>query len=106
MTLFDNIQKALRNNAGIDLQKNRRMPTHWRVIKEEKVSGDKGTVIVRESVYPDTFSGYAAGKGEQTTGGYMGLGNRNLGVEIEVEVLGSGEYGSDRVWQDVSFTRQ
>jgi len=81
---FDAVQKSLRQFAGITLDKNRRIPSNWVIIKEEMVTGDKSTFIVRMGVFPDTVSGFSKGQGQQTTGGYMGAGNKNLGVEIEV----------------------
>lgn len=103
---FDAVQKSLRQFAGINLDKNRRIPSNWVIVKEEMVTGDKSNFIVRMGVFPDTFSGFSKGKGQQTTGGYMGAGNKNLGVEIEVEDIGTGEYGSDRTFSDISFDRQ
>lgn len=103
---FDAVQKSLRQFAGINLDKSRRIPSNWVVVKEEIVTGDKGNFIVRMGVFPDTFSGFAKGRGQQTTGGYMGAGNKNLGIEIEVEDTNTGEYGSDRTFSDISFDRQ
>jgi len=103
---FDAVQKSLRQFAGINLEKNRRIPSNWVIIKEDIVSGDKGNFIIRMGVFPETFSGFSKGKGQQTTGGYMGAGNKNLGIEIEVEDLSTGEYGSDRTFSDISFDRQ
>ena len=103
---FDAVQKSLRQSAGIDLTKSRRIPSNWVVVKEEIVSGDETNFIVRMGVYPDTFTGFSKGRGQQTSGGYMGLGNKNLGIEIEVEDMTTGEFGSDRTFEDVSFERQ
>jgi len=103
---WDAVQKSLRQFAGINLEKNRRIPSNWVIIKEEMVTGDKSIFIVKMGVFPETFSGFAKGRGEQTSGGYMGAGNKNLGVEIEVEDLSTGEYGSDRTFSDISFDRQ
>ena len=103
---FNAVQKSLRQFAGINLDKNRRIPSNWVVVKEEIVSGDKGNFIVRMGVFPETFSGFAKGQGQQTSGGYMGTGNKNLGIEIEVEDMNTGEYGSDRTFSDISFDRQ
>ena len=63
---FDAVQKSLRQFAGINLDKNRRIPSNWVIVKEEMVTGDKSTFIVRMGVFPDTFSGFAKGKGQQT----------------------------------------
>jgi hypothetical protein len=103
---FDAVQKSLRQFAGINLEKNRRIPSNWVIIKEDMVSGDNSTFIVRMGVFPETFGGFAKGRGQQTSGGYMGAGNKNLGIEIEVEDLSTGEYGSDRAFNDISFDRQ
>ena len=103
---FDAVQKSLRQFAGINLDKNRKIPSNWVVVKEEIVSGDKGNFIIRMGVFPETFGGFAKGRGQQTSGGYMGAGNKNLGIEIEVEDLSTGEYGSDRTFSDISFDRQ
>jgi len=103
---FDAVQKSLRQFAGINLDKNRRIPSNWVIIKEEMVTGDKSIFVVKLGVFPETFSGFSKGRGQQTSGGYMGAGNKNLGVEIEVEDLSTGEYGSDRTFSDISFDRQ
>ena len=103
---WDAVQKSLRQFAGINLDKNRRIPSNWVVIKEEMVSGDNSTYMIRMAVYPETFTGYSKGKGQQSSGGYMGAGNKNLGIEIEVEDLSTGEYGSDRTFSDIPFDRQ
>jgi hypothetical protein len=103
---WDAVQKSLRQFAGINLDKNRKIPSNWIVIKEEMVTGDNTTFIVRMAVFPDTFTGYSQGKGQQTTGGYMGGGNKNLGIEIEVEDMGTGQFGSDRTFSDIPFDRQ
>ena len=100
------VQKSLRQFAGINLDKNRRIPSNWVVVKEEMITGDNSVFMVRMAVYPDTFSGFSKGKGQQSAGGYMGAGNKNLGIEIEVEDLGTGEYGSDRTFSDIPFDRQ
>tara|TARA_R110002012_G_scaffold75574_5_gene190933 strand:- start:9392 stop:10333 length:942 start_codon:yes stop_codon:yes gene_type:complete len=106
MSDFTDVQKSLRQFAGIDLAKNRRIPSNWVILKEQIVTGDDTTYIVKQGVFPEAFSGYAKGIGEQTSSGYMGLGNRNLGMEIEVEDLNTGEYGADRVWENISYDRQ
>jgi hypothetical protein len=103
---WDAVQKSLRQFAGINLDKNRKIPSNWIVIKEEMVTGDNTTFIVRMAVFPDTFTGFSQGKGQQTTGGYMGGGNKNLGIEIEVEDMGTGQFGSDRTFSDIPFDRQ
>ena len=36
----------------------------------------------------------------------MGAGNKNLGIEIEVQDMTTGEIGSDRTFSDISFDRQ
>ena len=43
---FDAVQKSLRQFAGINLDKNRRIPSNWVIIKEEMVTGDKSTFMV------------------------------------------------------------
>ena len=106
MSNFSAIQRSLRKFGGVSLVKNRPIPDNWVVVNEQTVSGDKGTVVVRQAVFPDTFTGFSQGKGQQTTGGYLGAGNRNLGVEIEVRDVVTGELGSDRVWENVSYSRQ
>ena len=103
---WDAIQKSLRQFAGVNLDKNRRIPSNWVIVKEEILTGDKGNFVVRMAVYPETFTGFAKGKGQQSAGGFMGAGTKNLGVEIEVEDLTTGEYGSDRTFSDISFDRQ
>ena len=103
---FDDVQKSLRQFAGINLDKNRRIPSNWIIVKEEMVTGDKGNFMIRMGVFPETFSGFAKGMGQQSAGGYMGAGNKNLGIEIEVEDMTTGEYGSDRTFSDISFDRQ
>ena len=103
---WDAVQKSLRQFAGINLDKNRRIPSNWVVIKEEMVSGDNQNYMVRMAVFPETFSGFSKGRGQQTSGGYMGAGNKNLGIEIEVENMATGEYGSDRTFSDIPFDRQ
>tara|TARA_R110002012_G_scaffold243131_1_gene417726 strand:- start:1496 stop:2353 length:858 start_codon:yes stop_codon:yes gene_type:complete len=106
MTSYSDVKKALRKFAGVDLTNNRAIPDNWVVVKEETVTGDKDKFVIRQAVFPDTFTGYAKGMGEQTTGGYLGAGNRNLGIEIEVRDINTGEYGSDRVWENVDYSRQ
>jgi hypothetical protein len=103
---FNSVRLSLRKFAGINLEKGRSIPDNWVVVKEETVSGPKGTFLIRQAVYPDTFTGFAKGMGEQTTGGYLGAGNRNLGIEVEVRELSTGDFGSDRVWENVSYSRQ
>jgi len=82
MSNFTKIQNSLRQFAGIDIVKNRRIPPNWVVINEQIVTGDKTTIIVKQGIFPEAVSGYAKGIGEQTSSGYMGLGNRNLGMEV------------------------
>ena len=106
MSDFNDIQKSLRQFAGVNLTKHRRIPSNWVIIKEQIVTGENATFIIRQGIFPEAFSGYAKGIGEQTSSGYMGLGNRNLGMEVEIEDLTTGEYGSDRVWENVSHDRQ
>ena len=100
------VQKSLRQFAGINLDKNRTIPPTWVVIKEEIVTGDENNFLVRMAVFPETFSGFAKGKGQQSAGGYMGAGNKNLGIEIEVQDMTTGEIGSDRTFSDIPFDRQ
>ena len=106
MSSYSDVKKSLRKFAGVDLTNNRTIPANWVVVKEETVTGDGDTFIIRQAVFPDTFTGYSKGMGEQTTGGYLGAGNRNLGIEIEVKDMNTGEYGSDRVWENVDYSRQ
>jgi len=94
------VQKSLRQFAGINLDKNRKIPSNWVVIKEEMVTGDNSNFMVRMAVFPETFTGFAKGKGQQ------GANSKNLGIEIEVEDVGTGEYGSDRTFTDIPFDRQ
>ena len=49
---WDAVQKSLRQFAGINLDKNRKIPSNWVVVKEEIVSGDKGNFIIRMGVFP------------------------------------------------------
>ena len=100
------VQKSLRQFAGINLDKNRTIPSNWVVVKEEMVTGDNSNFLVRMAVFPETFSGFAKGKGQQSAGGYMGAGNKNLGIEIEVQDMTTGEIGSDRTFSDIPFDRQ
>ena len=95
------VQKSLRQFAGINLDKNRKIPSNWVVVKEEMVIGDNSTFIVRMAVFPETFTGFSKGIGQQN----KSVG-KNLGIEIEVEDMGTGEYGSDRTFADISFDRQ
>jgi hypothetical protein len=95
------VQKSLRQFAGINLDKNRKIPSNWVVVKEEMVIGDNSTFIVRMAVFPETFTGFSKGIGQQN----KSVG-KNLGIEIEVEDIGTGEYGSDRTFSDISFDRQ
>ncbi len=95
------VQKSLRQFAGINLDKNRKIPSNWVVVKEEMVIGDNSTFIVRMAVYPESFTGFSKGIGQQN----KSVG-KNLGIEIEVEDIGTGEYGSDRTFSDISFDRQ
>ena len=53
------IQKSLRQFGGINLDKNRRIPSNWVIIKEEILTGDKGNFAVRMAVFPETFTGFA-----------------------------------------------
>ena len=53
------------------------------------------------AVFPETFTGFSKGIGQQN----KSVG-KNLGIEIEVEDIGTGEYGSDRTFSDISFDRQ
>ena len=106
MSSYSDVKKSLRKFAGVDLTNNRTIPANWVVVKEETVTGDGDTFIIRQAVFPDTFTGYSKGMGEQTTGGYLGAGNRNLGIEIEVKDMNTREYGSDRVWENVDYSRQ
>lgn len=103
---WDAVQKSLRQFAGINLDKNRRIPSNWVIVKEEILTGEKGNFVVRMAVFPETFTGFAKGKGQQSAGGFMGAGSKNLGIEIEVEDLSTGEIGSDRTFGDISFDRQ
>jgi len=103
---WDSVQKSLRQFAGVNLDKNRRIPSNWVVVKEEMITGDNTVFVARMAVFPETFTGFAKGKGQQSAGGFMGAGTKNLGVEIEVEDLSTGEYGSDRTFSDISFDRQ
>ena len=95
------VQKSLRQFAGINLDKNRKIPSNWVVVKEEMVIGDNSTFIVRMAVFPETFTGFSKGIGQQN----KSVG-KNLCIEIEVEDIGTGEYGSDRTFSDISFDRQ
>lgn len=106
MSDFNRVVQSLRQFGGINIEKGRTIPDNWVVVKEETVTGDNTTFLVRQAVYPDTFTGFAKGMGEQTTGGYLGTGNRNLGLEIEIRDNTTGEIGSDRVWENVSYSRQ
>ena len=63
----------------------------------------KAILLSEWAVFPETFSGFAKGKGQQTAGDYMGAGNKNLGIEIEVQDMTTGEIGSDRTFSDISF---
>ncbi len=103
---WDSVQKSLRQFAGVNLDKNRRIPSNWVIVKEEILTGEKGNFVVRMAVFPETFTGFAKGKGQQSAGGFMGAGSKNLGIEIEVEDLSTGEIGSDRTFGDISFDRQ
>lgn len=103
---WDAVQKSLRQFGGINLDKNRRSPTNWVMVKEEIITGDKGVFAVRMSVFPETFTGFSKGRGQQSAGGFMGAGSKNLGIEIEVEDLTTGEIGSDRTFSDITFDRQ
>ena len=103
---WDSVQKSLRQFAGVNLDKNRRIPSNWVIVKEEILTGEKGSCAVRIAVFPETFTGFAKGKGQQSAGGFMGAGTKNLGIEIEVEDLSTGEIGSDRTFGDISFDRQ
>ena len=51
------VQKSLRQFAGINLDKNRTIPSNWVVVKEEMVTGDNSNFLVRMAVFPETFSG-------------------------------------------------
>ena len=103
---WDAVQKSLRQFAGINLDKNRTIPPNWVVIQEEMITGDENNFLVRMAVFPKTFSGFSKGRGQQSAGGYMGGGNKNLGIEIEVQDMKTGEIGSDRTFSDISFDRQ
>ena len=84
---WDSVQKSLRQFAGVNLDKNRRIPSNWVVVKEEMITGDNTVFVARMAVFPETFTGFAKGKGQQSAGGFMGAGAKNLGIEIEVEDL-------------------
>jgi len=103
---YPDVKKSLRQFAGISLDDNRRIPPNWVIIREEIVTGDKSNFIVRLGVFPETFTGFSKGKGQQSASGYMGSGTRNLGVEIEIEELETGKIGSDRTFEDITFERQ
>jgi hypothetical protein len=106
MSEYSQVKKSLRQFAGISLDDNRAIPSNWVVIREEVVAGSPHSFLVRLAVFPETFSGFAKGKGQQSAGGYLGTGTRNLGIEIEVEELGTRKRGSDRTFEDISFERQ
>ena len=61
---WDAVQKSLRQFGGINLDKNRRSPANWVMVKEEIITGDKGVFAVRMSVFPETFTGFSKGKGQ------------------------------------------
>ena len=103
MSEYSNVKKSLRQFAGISLDDNRVIPSNWVIIREEVVAGSPHSFLVRLAVFPETFSGFAKGKGQQSSSGYLGTGSRNLGIEIEVEDLGTGKRGSDRTFEDISF---
>ena len=76
---WDSVQKSLRQFAGVNLDKNRRIPSNWVVVKEEMITGDNTVFVARMAVFPETFTGFAKGKGQQSAGGFMGAGTKNLG---------------------------
>lgn len=106
MGKFNAVKQSLRKFGGLNLERGRSIPDNWVVVREETVTGNGSTFLIRQAVYPDTFTGFSKGMGQQTTGGYMGAGNRNLGIEVEVRELETGDFGSDRVWENVSYSRQ
>lgn len=65
MGKFNSVRLSLRKFAGINLEKGRSIPDNWVVVKEETVSGPKGTFVIRQAVYPDTFTGFAKGMGSK-----------------------------------------
>jgi len=106
MSEYSKVKKSLRQFAGINLDDGRTIPSNWVIIREEIVSGDNSNFKVSLAVFPETFSGFAKGKGQQSSGGYLGTGTKNLGVEIQVEELGTTNVGSDRTFEDITFERQ
>lgn len=106
MSEYQRVKKSLRQFAGINLDDGRTIPSNWVTIREEIVSGDNSNFKVTMGVFPETFSGFAKGRGQQSSGGYLGTGTKNLGVEIQVEELGTKNRGSDRTFEDITFERQ
>jgi hypothetical protein len=106
MSEYNRVKKSLRQFAGINLDDGRTIPSNWVVVREEIVNGDTSNFKVSMAVFPETFSGFAKGKGQQSSGGYLGTGTKNLGIEIQVEELGTSFVGSDRTFEDITFERQ
>jgi hypothetical protein len=103
---YQQVKKSLRQFAGINLDNGRTIPSNWVIIRDEIVSGDNSNFKVSLGVFPETFSGFAKGKGQQSSGGYLGTGTKNLGVEIQIEELGTMNVGSDRTFENITFERQ
>jgi len=52
---WDSVQKSLRQFAGVNLDKNRRIPSNWVIVKEEILTGEKGNFVVRMAVFGQNF---------------------------------------------------
>ena len=103
---YQQVKKSLRQFAGINLDNGRTIPSNWVIIRDEIVSGDNSNFKVSLGVFPETFSGFAKGKGQQSSGGYLGTGTKNLGVEIQIEELGTMNVGSDRTFENITLMMQ
>ncbi|MBO66710.1 MAG: hypothetical protein CL398_00210 [Acidiferrobacteraceae bacterium] len=87
--------------VGLDLQKGRRSPTDWTVVSDQTI----GHIRLVQRIPAEAWTGYSKGKGQQTVGDISSAINR-LGVEVEIEDLNTGEYGSDRAFEGNQFEKQ
>jgi len=97
---YESVAEKLKQ-VGLDLQKGRRSPSDWSIVSDQTI----GNIRLVQRIPAAAWTGYAKGKGQQTVGDVSTAINR-LGVEVEVEDLNTGEYGSDRAFEGNQFEKQ
>ena len=97
---YESVAEKLKQ-VGLDLQKGRRSPSDWSIVSDQTI----GNIRLVQRIPAAAWTGYAKGKGQQTVGDVSTAINR-LGVEVEIEDLNTGEYGSDRAFEGNQFEKQ